>query len=301
MTDVLLTAALVPARTRPAARATDHQAALLPALGTAPDRLPPRCPALDRRPGPGPLPDAAAGPYRPGHRPAGPQPKPVRYEAAAPGRPGPRRHQEAGPDPRRRRLARLWTWLDASTGAHVRPPTAQPRRSAPFTRLRLPAPRRRRPLPARLLRATPRRAQGDRRAFWIRAKAFFADAGITVPSRDDRQRRLLPLTRLRHGARRDVKHRRTRPYRPQTNGKVERFNRTLPPNGPTPRSTSQTKPAPRPTPTGSTSTITTDPTPASEASSPPTAFTTSRGTTPASDLPAVPAKHGADGCRCGLR
>ena len=52
------------------------------------------------------------------------------------------------------------------------------------------------------------------------------------------------------------------------------------PNGPTPPPTSPTTPAPPPTPPGCTPTITTDPTPASEAKSPPTAFTTTRGTTP---------------------
>ena len=64
-------------------------------------------------------------------------------------------------------------------------------------------------------------------AFWGRARAFFAEAGISVRavmtdngpcyrSRDF-------ATALGAG----VKHRRTRAYRPQTNGKVERFNRTL--------------------------------------------------------------------------
>ena len=65
-------------------------------------------------------------------------------------------------------------------------------------------------------------------AFFTQAQAFFTQAGITVErvltdngacyrSRDWRD--LLAAA--------GITHKRTRPYRPQTNGKVERFNRTL--------------------------------------------------------------------------
>jgi transposase InsO family protein len=53
-------------------------------------------------------------------------------------------------------------------------------------------------------------------------------AGRTLRACDDRQRQRLPLTRTRHRlphAR--VRHLRTRPYRPRTNGKAERFIRTM--------------------------------------------------------------------------
>jgi len=63
--------------------------------------------------------------------------------------------------------------------------------------------------------------------FWERANAYFASLGITV-----RQVLTDNGACYRSHAFRDalgvaVKHRRTRPYRPQTNGKVERFNRTM--------------------------------------------------------------------------
>ena len=65
-------------------------------------------------------------------------------------------------------------------------------------------------------------------AFWGRAQAFFASCGVTVE-------RVLTDNGSCYKSRvwRDalaaagITHKRTRAYRPQTNGKVERFNRTL--------------------------------------------------------------------------
>ena len=64
--------------------------------------------------------------------------------------------------------------------------------------------------------------------FFQRANAFFEDLGVTVQAvmtdngacyRSQAFNQVLPAA--------GVKHRYTRPYRPQTNGKVKRFNRTL--------------------------------------------------------------------------
>lgn len=62
--------------------------------------------------------------------------------------------------------------------------------------------------------------------FWTRANAFFAAAGITVEAvmTDNGS---CYRSRDFAAALGPIKHRFTRPYRPQTNGKVERFNRTL--------------------------------------------------------------------------
>lgn len=64
--------------------------------------------------------------------------------------------------------------------------------------------------------------------FWERAVAFFADHGITVTEvLTDNGSPYVSRDWAALTAAQGIKHRRTRPYRPQTNGKIERFHRTL--------------------------------------------------------------------------
>lgn len=63
-------------------------------------------------------------------------------------------------------------------------------------------------------------------AFWQRARSWFADHGIEVEEVLTDNGSCYRSFRFRDVLE-GVVHRRTRPYRPQTNGKVERFNRTM--------------------------------------------------------------------------
>jgi transposase InsO family protein len=63
-------------------------------------------------------------------------------------------------------------------------------------------------------------------AFWRRAQAFFEQRGITI-ERVLSDNGSCYRSREFHHALGAITHSFTRPYRPQTNGKVERYNRTL--------------------------------------------------------------------------
>ena len=63
--------------------------------------------------------------------------------------------------------------------------------------------------------------------FWERARNFFTNAGIAVTAVMTDNGACYRSGAFAKALGEGVKHRFTRPYRPQTNGKVERFNRTL--------------------------------------------------------------------------
>lgn len=64
-------------------------------------------------------------------------------------------------------------------------------------------------------------------AFWQRANAWFQAQGITVQRVLTDNGNCYRSRSFAQALGPDIKHKRTRPYRPQTNGKVERFNRTM--------------------------------------------------------------------------
>jgi transposase InsO family protein len=64
-------------------------------------------------------------------------------------------------------------------------------------------------------------------AFWTRAAAWFADADITIARVLTDNGSCYRSHAFADALGPDIRHKRTRPYRPQTNGKVERFHRTL--------------------------------------------------------------------------
>ena len=64
-------------------------------------------------------------------------------------------------------------------------------------------------------------------AFWTRANAYFASCGVTVKRVLTDNGSCYRSTAFADALGDKITHKRTRPYRPQTNGKVERFNRTM--------------------------------------------------------------------------
>jgi transposase InsO family protein len=64
-------------------------------------------------------------------------------------------------------------------------------------------------------------------AFWTRANAYFNSVGITVTQVLTDNGSCYRSQAFAEALGENITHRRTRPYRPQTNGKVERVNRTM--------------------------------------------------------------------------
>src|SRR5437879_8814428 len=101
-------------------------------------------------------------------------------------------------------------------------------------------------------------------AFWNRAQQFCHDHAITVEAVMTDNARNYTISHAFQHALAGIDHRRIRPHRPQTNGKVERFNRTLADEWATSASTDPTRRAPELLTAGYTPTTITAATPPSE-------------------------------------
>ena len=103
--------------------------------------------------------------------------------------------------------------------------------------------------------------------FLVEAAAFFAEHGVVIQRvlTDNAKAYTESVVFAETAAALGIRLKRTRPYRPQTNGKVERCNPTLLEEWATPGCTAPTPSAAGPSPGGCGSTITGDHTPRSTA------------------------------------
>ena len=203
--------------------AADRAAAVAPPARPGPDRRPARHAGLDGARRAGAVPGQPALPHRPGHRRTA---APLR--ARPPRLADPRRRHQVRQHPRRRRLALRRPTSRQQQRAATADRSAARRDYTAAARQRVPAHRDRRPLPGRLRRDLLRREGRHRH----RGPA----AGRGLVRRTWRHRGTRPVRQrlcYRSYAWRDaceqlgITPKRTRPYRPQTNGKIERFHRTL--------------------------------------------------------------------------
>ena len=103
--------------------------------------------------------------------------------------------------------------------------------------------------------------------FLVEAAGFFADHGVRIERvlTDNAKAYAESVVFAETAVGLGIRRKRIRPYRPQTNGKVERFNRTCWRSGPMPGCSTPMTSAAAPSPGGCGSTITGDHTPRSTA------------------------------------
>lgn len=204
--------------------AADRRVAVHAPVGAASDRVSPAVAPLNGRPGARAVSDAEAREHRPDHRAASAQAQAEAVRGRRTRTAGARRHQETGPYPRRRRVARPRTRIRAAGSIRDKAARAGAAGSRGYRYLHHAVDDHSRVAYSEILDDERKETAAG---FWERANAFFAGLGITVTAVMTDNGACYRSHAFADVLGDGVKHKWTKPYRPQTNGKVERFNRTL--------------------------------------------------------------------------
>ncbi len=197
--------------------AADRVVAVHPPVGAAPDRISPAIASFDGRASPRPIRYAEAREHRPGHRTAGAQAQAEAVRGRRTRTAGARGHQEAGPDPRRRWLARSreGSAQDRAAGvARGKATRAGAAGSRGYRYLHHAVDDNSRVAYSEILDDERKETAAG---FWTRANAFFASLGVTVTAVMTDNGACYRSHAFAAALGDQVKHKWTKPYRPQTN------------------------------------------------------------------------------------